>query len=429
MTATTLAVPLAALAIVLAIVAWRARREARRLAESLDTLADVLERFAQGEVQEHPTVDAAMPPASRRALLAASRQGDLLAHERQAVTQSALHLRSLLRAIDAVVFTLDTRGQLTWCNRRAVERFALHASPVGRPVADTPLGVFVPDTWQRAAGDVALCEIPSATGPTVWQRYIGQIDQPGRRETLVAATDISAAMRRGEERAFSRLVRVLSHELNNSLAPIASVTGSVADRLDALHDAAVGDSAVLLRAVGARAQHLAAFVGRFAHLADLPAPRPAPVAVDAMMRGLAATLPDGDFSIEPGPPIVLRIDRSQVEQALVNLLTNAVQAGADRGSRQVIIRWRVADTDRRMAAGVYIDIDDHGPGVQAARDLFVPFFSTRPNGRGVGLFLSRQLVEMNGGALTLTTRPDGSGARAQVVFPLALVVAEAEAHG
>jgi signal transduction histidine kinase len=208
-------------------------------------------------------------------------------------------------------------------------------------------------------------------------------------------------------------VRVLSHEINNSLAPIKSIGGSLQDLLkrgerpkDIDDDLQQG-----LQVITSRAEALGRFMAAYADLARLPPPRLQPVDVGAWVRGVAGLETRIDVQVTAGPGLVIQADPDQLEQLLINLLRNATDA-ALQTSGGVRIGWA------KRSGMLEVWIDDDGPGIENSGNLFVPFFTTKPQGTGIGLALSRQIAEAHGGSLSLGNRSNGRGARARLRLPL-----------
>jgi two-component system nitrogen regulation sensor histidine kinase NtrY len=394
---------------------WRALAESRT---ALETIADALGANASGEAAVRPSAEGWHSPTVRRAIESARRQGELVANERAAAAESSTHLRRLLRSLDAVVFTIDEQGTITYVNRRASALARSGISLLGQPVRATVLADLIDARPVLEDNLSYLRELRSTPAVSLWQVFVSRIDAGGRRETLVAATDISTATRARENRAFAQLTRVLSHEINNSLAPIASIADSVARRLDRAGASLEDDSARLLRAVSARATHLAGFVGRFGQAMNVPAPQRAPHSLAEIIRAVTFVQPDTIVEVHGGPDSMVSVDEGQLEQVLINLLANAAFASLEQGEKRVEVRWAHEHSASGIPDHVVLDIDDRGRGVAGTDNLFVPFFSTRKGGSGIGLFLSRRLVENNGGTLELGNRHDGGGARARVRLPL-----------
>jgi signal transduction histidine kinase len=254
--------------------------------------------------------------------------------------------------------------------------------------------------------------------------------QGGCPHQLLVVTDLSRALRDEERQAWQRLLRVLGHELNNSLAPIKSVAASLetlcrrepkpADWLDDLRDG--------LALISSRAEALSRFMQAYSQLARLPAPRRIPVPLAETVVRVAELETRLPVQVTPGPDLTLKADRDQLEQLLINLLRNAADAVLEvnpipapphasapplpSGLRPVEVTWS------RQGPDVEIRIADTGPGIANPANLFVPFFTTKPKGSGIGLSLCRQIAEAHDGRLTLENRTDRSGCVARLRLPL-----------
>jgi len=225
---------------------------------------------------------------------------------------------------------------------------------------------------------------------------------------------VSLSLQEEEQRSWKRLIRVLGHELSNSLAPIKSIAGSLLARTQNI----AGDEAVVrdfrrgLGVIESRADALHRFVQSYRQLAQLPPPQLRPVPLGPLLERVVLLEQRLAVQLDPGPPAVLHADSDQLEQMFINLLTNAVDASLANGSQPVHARWRVSDS------AVTVVIEDHGLGIANTENLFVPFYTTKPAGSGVGLALAQQIARAHGGEISLVNRDDGQGARATVRLPL-----------
>jgi nitrogen fixation/metabolism regulation signal transduction histidine kinase len=230
---------------------------------------------------------------------------------------------------------------------------------------------------------------------------------------LLVISDISQPLRAEELKAWQRIVRVLGHELNNSLAPIKSIAGSLASLLareplpgDWREDARRG-----LTVVSSRAESLGRFTESYARLARLPPPRLAPVNLGALVRRVAGLEMRMHVEALAGPELSVRADADQLEQLLINLIRNAADASLVTGGA-VRVGWRGSSNGH-----VEVCVEDEGLGLASTANLFVPFFTTKPGGSGIGLVLSRQIAEAHGGTLTLENRRDTKGCEARLRLP------------
>ena len=233
----------------------------------------------------------------------------------------------------------------------------------------------------------------------------------GLPHELLVLTDLSRTLREEERNAWQRLVRVIGHEMNNSLAPIKSIAGSLETLIrrdpppaDWRDDARSG-----LNIIATRAESLSRFMQAYARLARLPPPQKEAVDLGELVRRVANLETRIPVRVVPGPEIITQADAAQLEQLLINILHNAAEASLETAGT-VTTGWRdVADC-------VEVFVRDTGPGIMNPTNLFVPFFTTKPGGSGIGLALSRQIAEAHGGSLTLANR-SGPGCEALLRLP------------
>ncbi|HEV7922999.1 MAG TPA: ATP-binding protein [Thermoanaerobaculia bacterium] len=323
----------------------------------------------------------------------------------EAVEATAL-LRAVLANIDLAIFAFDPEQRLRIVNR-AGERLLGRPSArlLGAAAAEIGLGDLLegPETVDR--------RFPGGAGR--WSVRRSTFREKGLPHRLLFIADISRALREEEAQAWQRIVRVLSHELNNSLAPIQSIAESTARLVarDPLPDDWRTDAASGMRVISSRAEGLTRFMRAYAQLAKLPSPRKTLVALAPLVQRVAALETRLPIAVAPFPPITIEADADQLEQLLINLLRNAVDASLETGGSV-----RLACHARGPNA--VVEVMDEGLGLAATANLFVPFFTTKPAGSGIGLVLSRQIADAHGGTLTLENRTDGRGCVATVTLPM-----------
>ena len=229
---------------------------------------------------------------------------------------------------------------------------------------------------------------------------------------LLVLTDLTRPLREEELQAWQRLVRVIGHELNNSLTPIKSIAQSLENliKTEPRPDDWQDDMSRGLNVIATRSESLSRFMSSYARLAKLPPPKFGPVEINNLLRrttGIETRLP---VFFEEGPPLTIQGDADQLEQVLINLIRNAVDAAQVTGGR-VFVRHE------HTPGMVVILVRDEGPGLSNTANLFVPFFTTKRGGSGIGLVLSRQIAEAHNGTLTLRNAGDGPGCIATLALP------------
>src|SRR5579875_571553 len=351
-------------------------------------------------------------------LLSALREGDYSLRARATRGDDALEATTLLRKvmeeIDVAVFAFDAGERLRLVNR-AGER--LLAQPAERLLGSTASELGLSSCLQSGAhSGERIFEKTFPGEPDMTARWgVSRSDfrQGGLPMQLLVITNLSRALREEELKAWQRLVRVLGHEINNSLAPIKSMAGSLEKLLERVPRPAdwQEDMQRGLRVIGGRAEALSRFTGAYARLARLPKPTFRPLEVGSWIRRVAGLETRLSVSVLAGPDVTISADGDQLEQLLINLIRNAADAALETGGG-VRVGWK------KNGANLEVWIEDDGPGISNPSNLFVPFFTTKPSGVGIGLILSRQIAEAHGGMLSLKNRPAGQGAEARLILPL-----------
>jgi nitrogen fixation/metabolism regulation signal transduction histidine kinase len=330
-----------------------------------------------------------------------------LQEQRMSALEATALLRTVMEEIEVAIFAFDAEGRLRLANHAGQILLAKPAERIlGRDAAE--LGLAECLTGEPAR----LLNLTFPGGSGRWGMRRSQFREGGRPHHLLVIGDLSRTLREEELRAWQRLVRVLGHELNNSLAPIKSIAGSLGSMLKREQRAPDWEEDMLsgLAIIETRAEGLSRFMQAYARLARLPAPTLAPCDVPALVHGVVGLETRLTVKIVEGPPMRISCDGAQIEQVLINLVKNAVEA-AQETSGGVRIGWR------KLPGSVEIYVEDEGPGIANATNLFVPFFTTKAEGSGIGLVLCRQIAENHGGSLVLTNREGAAGTIAQLRLP------------
>ncbi len=332
---------------------------------------------------------------------------DLLQKQRVRSLEATALLGRILEVMHAPLFSFDRENRLQLINNAGLK---LLGRPYSRTIGHSAIELRLEELL--SAPDQAIRSFGFT--PTRWLLRRAVFRQEGVPHTLLVLADVSIPLQEEEQTAWKRLIRVLGHELSNSLAPIKSIAGSLLARVDGLD----GDEAVLndfrrgLGVVESRADALHRFVQSYRQLAQLPPPSLKPVALAPLMERVTLLEQRLPVQLDPGPAVTVDADPDQLEQMLINLLGNAVDASLANGSHPVRASWTAAD------ASVQIAIEDRGLGIANPENLFVPFYTTKSTGSGIGLVLAQQIARAHGGEISLVNREDGEGARAIVRLPL-----------
>lgn len=323
--------------------------------------------------------------------------------------EATAFLRKVMAEIDVAVFALDEERKLRLVNR-AGER--LLGQPAERLVGRSADGLGLERCLSGEPRRVIETAFPAASVGR-WELRRSTFRQGGMPHQLIVLTDLSKTLREEERQVWQRLVRVLSHEINNSLAPIKSIAGSLQDllkRQPAPEDRDV-DLERGLTVIAGRAEALNRFMGAYARLARLPRPQLGPLAVSEWVRRAGELEKRLPVKVVEGPALEIKADGDQLDQALINLIGNAVDASLETGGG-VTLSWDRSD------GLVEVHVLDEGPGLTDTANVFVPFFTTKLHGTGIGLALSRQIAEAHGGSLTLENRRDRRGCEAVLRIPV-----------
>ncbi len=333
--------------------------------------------------------------------------GEVLRRQRLGAVEATLLLRTVMAEIDVAIFTFDHNQRLRLVNRSGERLLAQSADRLlGRSAAELGLIECLSGEVPRTAQMV----FPGGLGR--WGISRTSFREGGTPHQLLVLSDLSRALREEERQAWQRLLRVLGHELNNSLTPIRSIAGSLEIiAKGAIDDESREDLQRGLAVISSRAEALTRFMEAYSRLARLPQPKFQEMKLAESVRRVVDLERRVDIKLREGPELTVQADPDQIEQLLINVLRNAVDAAMETGGG-VTVRWR------RQNGFVDIIVQDDGPGLSSTANLFVPFFTTKPGGSGIGLVLSRQIAEAHGGSLTLHNREGARGCEARLRLPV-----------
>lgn len=386
------------------VVAYCAYYVYSRTTFQLRTVSNLLDAMVRGDYSLRGT-PAAQQDGLSELIQLINRLANTLSEQKLETRESQLLLNRVISQVDFAILIVDDGGRVGVANPAASRLLAPDGGElIGRPAHEFGLSLAtVASVSQRHE-----LNLPDGRGKFYVMAERFSANQ--REHRLVFITDIQRLLRDEERQAWQSLVRVLGHEINNSLSPIASI----ADTLTRLTRRGLqpDDSERLregLSVIIERSQSLTGFLHRYHQLTKLPAPQREPAPLAAMVARVAALFEGRRIDTAGPPALQVFVDPAQFEQLLVNLLKNAIEASAP--GEPVEILWSVEPGRVRIA------IRDHGPGLSDTRNLFVPYYSTKPGGSGIGLFLSRQIAFNHDGEVQLHNHGDGHGAEAVIWLP------------
>ena len=334
--------------------------------------------------------------------------GETLHEQRLGALEATTLLRTVMSEIEVGVFAFDDEQRLRLVNRQGEEMLA---QPSERLLGRTAAELQLADCLTGGQREPMPLTFPGASGR--WGIRVSSFREHGKPHQLLVMADLTRPLRAEEVQAWKRLVRVIGHELNNSLTPIMSIAGSLKGIVnrepppeDWREDMRDG-----LTVIGGRAESLGRFMNSYAKLARLPEPEFGPVDVAEWVGRVVWIETRMAVALEAGPNATIQGDGDQLDQALINLIRNAVDASTETGGG-VSVTWGYSNSE------VIVSVSDEGPGLSNTGNLFVPFFTTKPGGSGIGLALCRQIAEGHNGTVTLENRAGAPGCVAKLRLPI-----------
>ena len=333
--------------------------------------------------------------------------GNTLQRQRSEAVESTALLTSVMGAIDVAVFAFDMDEKLVLANFAAERLLNKQGSQIlGRDATSLRLHNYLSGETPR------LIESAFGAGSGRLELRRSTFYRDGKPHQLLVFADLSRALREEQQLAWQRIVRVLSHEINNSLTPIKSIAHSIKRMISRIPDvpraAEIQDG---LNLIETRSGALGRFLRQYAQLAKLPKPQERPIQIMPLARRIAELENRLAIEVRASQDVQVEADPDQLEQLLINIVRNAVDASLETGGG-VAIGWRKSGNWFEM------NVDDEGKGLPDTSNLFVPFFTTKPNGSGIGLALSRQIAEAHNGTIALENRNPAPGCRATLRLPV-----------
>jgi len=330
--------------------------------------------------------------------------------QRTGALEAMALLERIMASIESPIIAFDRSDRLLMLNSTGERTFGTSLrNALGRTAAD----LHMTHLLEVRDGELVTLR-KNITQSDRWVVRRSHFRLRGVQHTLLMLSDVSKALREEERVAWERLIRVLGHEINNSLTPIKSIAGSLRGRVPP------GDSSADfergLAVIENRAESLNRFLQAYRQLMGLPKPRLERTSLAALIHRVVALEARLPVAIGSSQDAIIQVDPAQIEQALINLIRNAVEAALSPDALKdtlpcVLLRWA------RGVDELVISIVDSGLGLASEANLFVPFYTTKPEGTGIGLILAQQIAEAHGGSVRLTNRADGRGCVAEMRLP------------
>lgn len=316
------------------------------------------------------------------------------------------YYETLLNTVDSSLLVVDSQCHIHWMNRAAMQDlcgYRLHSiSELAMLNPDFPTIIL-----SLQPGEIKTVRIHK--GDTIQELAATVTEystQQGAELRLVNLKNIHAVLEENEMEAWQKLIRVLTHEIMNSIAPIISLSETLSERA-AQNGMNERDYSIMLQGmqtIHRRSKGLLGFVENYRKLSRLSAPVLAPVHIGELLSDMKKLFPSKNiqyiYKVE-NPEVTLMLDRSQIEQVLINLLKNAGEACTEQTCPEVIIATHY-DPEKHI---FFLTVSDNGSGIlpEVLDKIFVPFFTTKPTGSGIGLSLCKQIMNLHGGSISATS--------------------------
>ncbi|SFD52768.1 sensor histidine kinase [Pseudoalteromonas denitrificans] len=324
--------------------------------------------------------------------------------------ESQFLLQTVIKHIDVATIALNSKNKLVFINPAAKKllQFSSHTTEEVTLKQLEQLNLF-------KAGESKVMNLTFGQQQGKFNVHMEEFREAGKQHKLLFLTDVSSLLRIEERNAWQSLVRVISHEINNSLAPIASISETLKRLMSRQHNIEVHKENLVdgLTIIAQRTNNLKDFVNSYKQIAQLPEPKKSNIYILELLNKIIPLYQNSHIDIQTKDDMALFIDPVQIEQVLINLIKNAVESiKSTHKEGKIEVSWQVVQDRFQLL------IKDQGAGISNPDNLFVPFYTTKKQGSGIGLVLCRQILEVHSGRLSLSNCTDQSGCLATVELPL-----------
>lgn len=330
---------------------------------------------------------------------------DSLSLSRSDVIDTQHLLSRILAEVDVAVFLFNQDNEIVLANRYASSLFSVNPESLQGKTLES-LGL----EFAKYSAPTSLHEHAFPTRKSRWLVKHSSYRQQGQPHQFILLADIGKNLRQEELEAWQKLIRILSHEINNTLTPLKTSVAVMRRTLPRVVQAQEDQEDMIesLDIIDNRIDSLNRLVNDYGQMARLPKPNRQMASITDLCRHVIRSFEQQGVVLMKGDDIRMNIDPAQIEQVVVNLIKNAVEANHDVS--RVEVHLSKDENQTRLC------IDDFGHGIENMDNVFVPYFTTKPQGSGIGLIISRQIIEAHGGSIRLLNHPDHDGCRVEILL-------------
>jgi len=348
--------------------------------------------------------------ALKELILSINSLAERLKNQRIASIESQLLVRTVINHIDVAIIALNNENKLTFFNPTAQKLLRLSDSAINHK----ELNLQLEQLSEIKCGQNKVIPLTFSDHNGKFNIHMEEFREAGKQQKLLFITDVSHILRSEERSAWQSLVRVLSHEINNSLSPINSISHTLKRFLDKHENIQECKSDLLdgLNIIAQRSNNLKEFVNSYKQVSQLPEPKKQLTSIKNLVIKVSLLFPDSKVTVQSEQDVELFIDAVQFEQVLINLIKNAEESiKASELTGEITVNWQVQNERFIM------NISDNGLGITNKDNIFVPFYTTKKQGSGIGLVLCRQILEVHDGELSLMNREKQQGCKVIITLP------------
>ena len=383
-----------------------------RLAEyQFKSIHNLLDAAVQGDYSFRGSSDNQAGP-SGELMATINELADTLQRQRLLSEESQLLVQKVVDQIDVAIIAWDQANQIKLLNPAASHLLGIKLSFDDESEFLLPEVLLFANSLEIGETQVRNLSFDSQRGR--FRLRLEQFISEGNIHKLLFLTNVSSILRLEERRAWRNLVRVLSHEINNSLTPLKSFSNSLRTQIQKREADPTLKQELLdgMTVIGNRANTLAHFVQSYHKITKLPDPTKSAVSFKELIEGLVKLFPNSQIGLQ-GEPVSVQLDSAQIEQVMINLLKNAAEASeASETDSKIEVLWRQEGQE------LVVEVLDSGEGIQNPENIFTPYYTTKPTGSGIGLVFCQQVIEAHGGYLSVSNRKTMSGCEARFTLPL-----------